>query len=497
MSKRWQLFISIEDVKVCAMSVDLQERMATLRGQGIHSVLTQFTDIHGVAKGKLVPLEHLPDLVATGAGFAGPSIWGTGLPRMGARSEYYGRVQPRSLQVLPFMPGVAHAVCDGFAGGEPLDTCSRQVLKRQVERLKERGLTLWVGIEPEFFLLKKTAEGPNGTWQVGDAQDTLDKPSYDLKAMYRNQALLEDFRATLTQLGFALQQIDHEDATGQYEINYRHDEALAAADRYQLFKLTAHAVAERHGLVFSCMPKPLAGAPGSGLHFHLSLTDAQGRAVMAAPATATATAATASAQPGGPDGGALVAEAEGGGTAAALGLSAEGLHFAAGLLAHADALAALCAPTVNSYKRLAASHSASGTTWSPVWKTLGDNNRTCLVRTVAGRLEWRLPDPSCNIYAALAATLAAGLDGMDHPTRPQPTACDEDLYQRFASGLPMPPRLPRDLHDALDALEADAVLRHAVGDAFCQQFLTLKREEWDAYAQHVSAWELTRYADGF
>ena len=437
--------------------------MEALRTQGIHSVLAQFTDIHGVAKGKLVPLAHLPDLVATGAGFAGPSIWGTGLPRMGARSEYFGRVQPHSLQPLPFMPGVAHAVCDGFAGGEPLDTCPRQVLKRQVARLAERGLTLWVGTEPEFFLLKKAADG---RWQVGDALDTLAKPSYDLKAMHRNQALLEDFRATLVALGFALEQMDHEDATGQYEINYRHADALAAADRYQLFKLAAHAVAERHGLVFSCMPKPLAGAPGSGLHFHLSLTDAQGRAVMADPA-------------------------------GSMGLSEDGLRFANGLLLHADALAALCAPTVNSYKRLAASHSASGTTWSPVWKAVGYNNRTCLVRAVAGRLEWRLPDPSCNIYAALAATLAAGLDGMDHPALPLPQACDEDLYQRFAAGQPMPPRLPRDLHAALDALEADAPLRHAVGDAFCQQFLALKRDECGAHAQHVSDWELSRYADAF
>ena len=148
--------------------------MAALRSQGIHSVLTQFTDLHGVAKGKLVPLAHLPDLVATGAGFAGPSIWGTGLPRMGAHSEYYGRVLPHSLQALPFMPGVAHAVCDGFAGGKPLDTCSRQVLKRQVARLAERGLTLWVGIEPEFFLLKKAADGG---WQVGDAWTPWPNPA--------------------------------------------------------------------------------------------------------------------------------------------------------------------------------------------------------------------------------------------------------------------------------------------------------------------------------
>ena len=440
----------------------LQERMDALRAQGIHSVLTTFTDLHGVPKGKLVPLDGLPGAVSSGAGFSGPSISGTGLPRMGARSEYMGRVVPESLRPLPFMPGVAHAVCDGFAGGEPLDTCSRQVLKRQVERLKARGWTLWVGIEPEFFLLNRDAQG---RWQVADALDGLAKPSYDLQAIGRNFGFLDGMRQTLTALGFQLEQMDHEDATGQYEINYRHDEALAAADRYQLFKLTAHAVAQQHGATFSCMPKPLAGAPGSGLHFHVSLTDAQGRAVMADPA-------------------------------GALGLSTAGLQFAAGLIHHADALAALCAPTVNSYKRLASSASASGTTWSPVWKTVGDNNRTCLVRTVAGRIEWRLPDPSCNVYAALAATLAAGLDGIDREL-PAPDACDEDLYQRQASGQPMPPRLPRDLHDALAALRSDAILCDDIGTAFCEQFLKLKQAEWDAYAQQVSDWELKSYADGF
>lgn len=440
----------------------LEERAQALRAQGIHSVLATFTDLHGVPKGKLVPLEGLPEAVATGAGFAGPSIWGTGLPRMGARSEYYGRVVPQSLRPLPFMPGVAHAVCDGFAGGEPLDTCSRQLLLRQTGRLRERGWTLWVGIEPEFFLLRR---GADGRWGVADGEDRLDKPSYDLKAILRNQGFLDDMRRQLGALGFELQQMDHEDATGQYEINYRFDDALAAADRYQLFKLTAHAVAQQHGSVFSCMPKPLAGAPGSGLHFHLSLTDAQGRAVMA---DAT-----------GP-----------------MGLSAAGLQFAAGLLEHADALAALCAPTVNSYKRLAVSESASGTTWSPVWKAVGDNNRTCVLRSVAGRLEWRLPDPSCNVYAALAATLAAGLDGIDREL-PAPAVCDEDLYQRHARGEPMPPRLPRDLHDALAALRADAILCDDLGPAFCEQFLQLKRAEWDAYAGQVSDWELERYADGF
>lgn len=439
-----------------------QQQIARLQSQGIHTILTQFADIHGVAKGKLVPIEHLQEWVEQGAGFAGPSIWGTGLPRFGARSEYYGRVQMHSLKALPFMPGVAHAVCNGYAGGEPLDTCSRQVLLRQVEKLKERGMTLWVGIEPEFFLLKKNAQGQ---WGVADGDDRLDKPSYDLRSIHRNQGFIEDMRSALVALGFQLQQIDHEDACGQYEINYRFDDALAAADRYMLFKLTAHAIAEKHGMVFSCMPKPLAHAPGSGLHFHLSITDASGEAIFSD-------------------------------RKSPLGISAQGHAFAAGLLHHADALSALCAPTVNSYKRLATSNSASGTTWSPVWKSWGDNNRTCVVRSVAGRLEWRLPDPSCNVYAAIAATLAAGLDGIDNAMVP-PIACDEDLYERRAQRLEMPPRLPVSLSAAIDALEADATLMRAVGTGFCRQFIQLKRHEWDAFHLHVSAWELDHYAAAF
>ena len=440
----------------------IETAVAELKSQGIHSILTQFCDLHGVAKGKLVPLNNLREWVEQGAGFAGPSIWGTGLPRYGARSEYYGRVQVDSLQALPFMPGVAHAVCDGFAGGEPLSTCSRQLLKHQVQRLEARGWKLWVGIEPEYFLLKRNAQGQ---WDVADTDDRLAKPSYDLKAIHRNAAYLDDMRSTLTALRFELQQIDHEDARGQYEVNYKFDHALAAADRYMLFKLAAHAVAERHGMVFSCMPKPLAHAPGSGLHFHLSITDAVGVPVFTD-------------------------------VLGDLGLSLVGHQFAAGLLHHADAVSALCAPTVNSYKRLASSASASGTTWSPVWKAYGDNNRTCVVRTVAGRLEWRLPDPSCNVYAAIAATLAAGLDGIER-TLKAPTPCNEDLYERRAQGLPMPERLPRDLKEAVDALEANTYLVAALAPAFCAEFIQLKRAEWDAYSLHVSAWELEHYADAF
>lgn len=437
--------------------------MASLQAQGVHTLMPTFTDLLGAPKGKLVPVERLATMVKTGAGFAGPSIWGTGLPRYGPRSEYYARLQPDSLRPLPWLPGVAHGVCDGFAGGEPLDTCSRQVLVRQMARFAARGWTVWVGIEPEFFLLRQQERGAR--WQPADMRDDLAKPSYDLAAIDRRFHLLDELRQHLVALGFGVQQIDHEDANGQFEINYDHDTALMAADRYQLFKLVATAVAERHGLQFSTMPKPYADQPGSGLHFHISVTDADGRAVMA--------------------------DVNG-----VLGLSTEGQQMAAGLLAHADALSALCAPTVNSYRRLARGDSRSGTTWAPVWKRLGDNNRTCLLRAVDGRVEWRLPDPSCNVYLALAGCMAAMLQGV-HDALPPSPPCHEDLYDSTRAGrVDAVDVLPRDLGSALAALRADAVLREAIGTAVCDQFLAIKVEEWadwQAACAQVTDWEHRRY----
>jgi glutamine synthetase len=438
----------------------IQECQAQLAASGIHSIFTQLTDLHGVAKGKLVPVERLQQWIEQGAGFAGPSIEGTGLPRMGSRSEYYGRVQPHSLKPLPFMPGVAHAVCDGFAGNQALETCSRQTLKRQVTRLSQRGWTLNVGVEPEFFVF---ARNEAGDLVRADQSDKLDKPSYDFKSIYKQRDFLDDLRRQLLQLGFDVLQIDHEDAWGQYELNYRFHDALEAADRYMLFKMTAYAVAQKHGLVFSAMPKPYAGSPGSGLHFHISLSDAQGKAVMAP-------------------------------TRNGEYLSELGLQFAAGLLHHADALAALCAPTVNSYKRLAVSRSASGTTWSPVWKAWGENNRSCLLRSVEGRLEWRMPDPACNIYAALAGVIAAGLDGIDQ-RRQAPAPREDDLYDHFAQGGLMPQQLPTSLQEATLALEKNVSLSAAIGNAFCEQLILLQREQWRQWHSHISDWEWQQYGD--
>jgi len=440
---------------------NLQERLAD---QGVHTLIAQFTDLHGVAKGKFVPLTHIDALIADGVGFSGPSIWGTGLPRMGPRSEYYGRGSASTARALPWMPGYARVACDGFVAGEPFDGCPRQRLRHQAARLAERGWTLHTGIEPEFFLLRRTATG----YEPADALDRLDKPSYDLKSLPRQAGLLAELSTGLQACGVDVFQIDHEDAHGQFEVNFDHADALTSADHLMLFKMAAHALAERHGLVFSMMPKPFANQPGSGMHFHVSLWQGHGenaRCVFHEPR---------------------------GGTSALMG------HFVAGVLAHSAALCAVAAPTVNSYKRLVVGESLSGTSWAPASIAHGPNNRTALVRTLQERFEWRLPDASANPYLATAALIAAGLDGIDRKLDPGP-ACTDDLFaltpaELRARGIAP---LPQSLGEAVDALQADEVVRGALGDTLAREFVRLKRAEWNEYARHVSDWEHRRYADAF
>ena len=439
---------------------------ADLTSRGVRYLFAQFADIHGTPRGKLVPIEHLADLFKTGAGFAGPSIWGTGLPRHGISSEYYGRGDPNAVTPMPWLPGHARVVCDGYVAGEPFPLCPRQVLRRQIARLAEHGYTLNAGIEPEFFLLRRTADG---RLVPADDQDKLEKPSYDFKSLSRAQDFIVQLADTLRECGLDVFQIDHEDASSQFEINYRYAEALRAADDLMLFKMAAHAIAERHGYVFSMMPKPFADRPGSGLHFHVSLADK--------------------------DGGEPMADAS---DAQGQGLSTLGYAFLGGLIAHAPALAAICAPTVNSYKRLVVGESLSGTTWAPAYIAYGFNNRTTLVRTVAGRLEWRIPDASANPYLALAAVIAAGLDGIERQLDPGP-AHDEDLYELSATELSQRgiSTLPQNLGEAVSAFESDALLRAALGDEFSSEFLRLKRMEWVEFSRAVHEWELQRYADRF
>ncbi|WP_322629532.1 type III glutamate--ammonia ligase [Halothiobacillus sp.] len=436
---------------------EARQRMATA---GVHTVIAQFVDIHGAAKGTYIPLAHLDDIMLPGAGFGSPSINGTGLPRHGPRAEFYGRGDLATLQALPWMPGYARIVCEGVVLDEPYERCVRTLLRRQMARLAERGWTLNVGIEPEFCLFHQDGAGRPVS---ADAADVLDKPSYDLKAMARVREVLRRLEQGLDACGFDVFQIDHEDASGQYELNYHYSDALTAADRFILFKMAAHQIAEEAGLIFTLMPKPFADRPGNGLHMHLSLRDGEGRAVMAEPTDSH-------------------------------GLSETGRQCVAGLLAHSPALTALHAPTVNSYKRLVVGRSLSGTSWAPAHIAWGDNNRTTVVRVTGGRIEFRLTDGSCNIYLALASAIAAMLDGVERGMCP-PAPIDEDLYEwsdrHFVErGVAT---LPQTLGQALDALAADKTLTDALGDDLMTGFLDTMRAEWIDYCRSVSDWEYQRY----
>ena len=438
---------------------EIEAAKTILANQGVHTVIAQFVDIHGAPKGKYIPLAHLEDILNAGAGFAGPSIWGTGLPRTGARAEYYGRGDLNTLQALPWMPGYARIVCSGVVDNQPFSGCSRRVLLKQIERLNVLGWTLNVGIEPEFFLLNLDENGQ----PIACSKDNQDKPSYDLKALARVREVLRKIETGLTECGFDVFQIDHEDASGQYELNYHYSDALQAADRFTLFKMAASHIAEEAGLIFSLMPKPFADRPGSGLHLHLSLTDKNGKAVMAD-----------------------IEDAH--------GLSNIGKKIVAGLLAHSPALAAFHAPTVNSYKRLVVGRSLSGTTWAPAHIGWGYNNRTTVLRTVANRLEFRLTDGTTNIYLAIASTIAAMLDGVEKKLLP-PAPIDEDVYEWDEAEFTKRgvKTLPQTLGEALTALRDDKVMANAIGEEFVAEYLATKAPEWVDYCRSVSDWEYKRY----
>jgi glutamine synthetase len=429
---------------------------------GLKLVLAQFVDIHGVAKAKSVPVSHFSDITGNGAGFAGFAISGMGIDPHGP--DFMARGDAKTLSVLPWQPGYARIVCEGYIKGEPWHHDTRYVLRQQMARLAERGLTFYTGLEPEFSLLKRTAGGGVAPF---DDSDVLAKPCYDYKGLTRAAEFLEKLVADLQGAGLDIFQIDHEDANGQFEVNYTFADGLSSCDNYVLFKMAASEIANKMGLVCSFMPKPFADRPGNGMHMHMSIGDGKRNLF------------------------------EDKSDVRGLDLSRLAYQFLAGVLKHAPALTALCAPTVNSYKRLVVSHSLTGATWAPAYISYGDNNRSALVRVPKGRLELRLPDGACNPYLATAAVIAAGLDGIENDLDPGEPH-NNNLY--LLSKAELADRgidiLPQNLSLAVDALEKDGVIRSALGPVI-DTFVDLKRTEWTEYMRHVSEWELKRYVEFF
>jgi glutamine synthetase len=427
-------------------------------------VLAQFVDIHGAAKAKAVPVEHLDMVLTDGAGFAGFALWGFGMGPEGP--DYMAVGDLSTLQDIPWMPGYARIICNGVVNKKPYAYCSRVTLQAQIARLSERGLTLYTGIEPEFMLLSRR---PDGTLGPADPTDGLDKPCYDYKGLYRSREVLDEMVAGLRAVGIDVYQIDHEDGNGQFEINFTYADALKSADNFTFVKMAVSEIAHKHGLTATFMPKPFANRAGSGAHFHVSVGSAKQKNAFYDKSDKTG-----------------------------MGLSTMAYHFLGGVLKHARAICAVAAPTVNSYKRLVVGRALSGATWAPAYIAYGDNNRTACVRVPHGRLEIRLPDSACNPYLVSAALIAAGLDGIDRKIDPGP-AQNINLYELSpedlaAKGIKL---LPQSLNEAVDALEADKVICDGLGGDLAREFIRLKRMEWTEYSRHVSDWESRRYLEFF
>jgi glutamine synthetase len=449
-------------------SNEIQQR---LLADHIQFLLAQFVDVHGAAKVKMCPTESLDTLIHEGAGFAGGAVWGLG---QDAHShDMMARIDLDSYSPMSWQPGTARFAADLFVDEKPHPYCSRVNLKRVLQQANEAGYIFNVGIEPEHFLVVKNPDGTIRPWDPLGV-DQLAKPCYDFKTILPAIAYLQDITNYCNDLGYGVYQTDHEDANGQYEVNFKYTDALTTADRYTFFKMLTYQIAQKYGAIATHMPKPFHNRTGSGAHIHYHLADSQ-------------------------TGENLFTNV---GDSRSLGLSEIAYYFLGGILQHAPALCAVTSPTVNCYKRLLIGEdlqsSRSGFTWTPAFISYGDNNRTQMLRVCGpGHVEDRTISAGCNPYLVFAAYLSAGLDGIQRKIEPGGPNL-ENLYeltphQIAKRGLK---NLPQSLTDALDALEADEVIKGALG-AIQHEFIKIKRREWNAYHRSVSSWEIEQYLTCF
>ena len=428
----------------------MSKDLATFAAErGVKYFMISYTDLFGAQRAKLVPTEAIAEMQANGAGFAGFATW---LDLSPAHPDLFAVPDPDSVIQLPWKPEVAWVAADCVMEGAPVAQAPRVVLKNLVEKAQSAGYRVKTGVEAEFFLLS-----PDGT-KISDAFDTAEKPCYDQQALLRRYDVIAEICDYMLALGWKPYQNDHEDANGQFEMNWEYDDALVTADKHSFFKFMVKAVAEKHGLRATFMPKPFMGLTGNGCHCHISVWDNDGKVNTFADRT----------QP--------------------FGLSIAGKQFLGGIMKHASALAAITNPTVNSYKRINAPRTISGATWSPNTVTWTGNNRTHMVRVPgAGRFELRLPDGAVNPYLLQAVIIAAGLDGLASQADPGPHH-DIDMYTEGHKVVGAP-KLPLNLLDALREYESDTSLQAAIGQEFSAAYLKLKMREWMSYCGHLTAWE--------
>ena len=432
--------------------------------QDVDFLRLQFTDILGTVKNVSVPARQAEKAFAEGIYFDGSSI--EGFVRI-QESDMRLKPDPDTFAVLPWRQkeesAAARMICDVYdtSTGEPFEGDPRRVLKNALDRADEMGYTVNAAPEPEFFLFEEDEDG-RATTKTNDAGGYFDLAPKDLASDVRR-----DIIYGLESMGFEVEASHHEVAEGQHEINFTYDDALTTADNVGTFRTVVRAIAAQHDLHATFMPKPIPRINGSGMHTHISLfTD---------------------------DGVNAFHDADD-----EFDLSEEAKQFTAGILEHAEALAAVTNPTVNSYKRLVPGYEA------PVYVAWSDRNRSALIRKpaarvpAASRIEARFPDPSCNPYLAFAALIHAGLDGIergldcDEPVRENIYEFDEQKRQEYGIET-----LPSNLGEALDALEEDEVVSDALGEHVAEKFVEAKTAEYDDYRVDVSDWELDRYLETF
>ncbi len=440
-----------------------------LRTQGVKYCLGAYVDIHGVPKGKVVPIDHLPHMAHGSELYTGYAL--DGLGQAPNEDEIASVPDLDHIIQLPWQPEVAWIPADNTFHGKPYPFSTRVALKNMIAQANEMGFGFNLGIEAEVFVLRQTEDG---RLEVPNPDDRLVKPCYDARAFLDQFTWLDKMATTINALGWDLYSFDHEDANGQFEFDFRYADALTSCDRFTFLRLMAKEYARQEGLIATFMPKPFADKTGNGAHFNMSLYDLET--------------------------GANVFECDPSEDPRGLGLTETGYQFIAGIIRHGKALCAAFAPTVNSYKRLVRQGDMPYFTWAPVFNSFGSNNRTNSVRVPmgGGRCESRNADGAVNPYLAATLALAAGLEGIREgldPGKPQ----EDNLYEltdaeRAERGIEF---LPKSLAEAIDAFEADPFVIEALGQGLRDEFIKYKRAEWTSYHQTISAWEIERYSHLF
>ena len=397
--------------------------------------LISFVDLFGVLRSKLVPAHAIKDMQETGAGFAGFAAW---LDMTPADSDMFGIPDPDSLIQLPWNKEVGWLASDLWMNGKPVDASPRIMLKKQIKKLSKQGLTMKSGVECEYFLIS-----PDGD-SIADPRDTQSKPCYDQSALMRRYDLIKEICDCMIEMGWGPYQNDHEDANGQFEMNWDYSDCLKTADRHTFFKYMVKTIAEKHGLRATFMPKPFENLTGNGCHAHVSVWDGKKNKFLDKSNN--------------------------------LGLSKMAYNFLGGVMKHASSLSAFFNPTINSYRRINAPPTKSGASWSPSSISYTGNNRTHMIRIPdPGRFEIRLMDGSANPYLLQASVLAAGINGIKNKIDPgKPLDCN--MYEDFAK-YPNLPKLPDELDQSLKQLKQNKEMNDAFGADVINSYIKLRSTE--------------------